>query len=82
LRHLPAKRPVIAGFNETIGCVADWHHLGYIRPMIHKLILLSCGISGIVLTMPLVRADQVEMLNGDRLSGKVLFVTAEIPDAN
>jgi len=45
--------------------------------MIHKLILLSFGISGIVLTMPLVRADQVEMLNGDRLSGKVLFVTAE-----
>jgi hypothetical protein len=61
---------------DFFGHVADRHHSGYIRSMIHKIILLSVGIY-IVLTVPLIRADQVEMLNGDRLSGRVLSVTTE-----
>ena len=47
--------------------------------MSHKLnlILLAFGMSAVLITTPPLHADQVEMLNGDRLSGKVLTMTAE-----
>lgn len=45
--------------------------------MIRKFVPLFLWVLGIVSTIPPVRADQLEMLNGDRLSGRVLSVTAE-----
>jgi hypothetical protein len=45
--------------------------------MTARLILFSFAAFGVVLTAPALKADQVEMQNGDRLSGKVLSVTAD-----
>jgi hypothetical protein len=45
--------------------------------MTARLILFSFAAFGVVLTAPALKADQVELQNGDRLSGKVLSVTAD-----
>jgi hypothetical protein len=42
-----------------------------------KLLFVSSGIIFIFITVPVLRADQVEMQNGDRYLGKVLSVSAD-----
>lgn len=51
--------------------------IGYPFAMRTKLLFVSSGIFFIFVAAPLLRADQVEMQNGDRYFGKVLSVSAD-----
>ncbi len=51
--------------------------MGYSLAMRIKLLFVSSGIVFILIAAPLLRADQVEMQNGDRYFGKVLSVSAD-----
>ena len=51
--------------------------MGYPLAMSAKLLLVSSGVFFIFVAAPSLRADQVEMQNGDRYFGKVLSMSAD-----